>query len=213
MELSALQMELQASVYFKKKVTNEEVVYNVNNSNKIIDFMSHTIEDFRNFFSTKKEITFFNTIEVINESLNIMKNAFSHHKIEIEVISPSDKIMTYGYKNEYAQVLINILSNAKDIFLSREIQYPKVTIRISQDKNFSIVSIDDNAGGIKEEYLEKIFDPFFTKEKKSGTGIGLFMSKMIIESHMKGLLLANNTNNGARFLIKIPQKSFDSYNK
>lgn len=200
-ELSALLMELQASIHFKNKIKNEEVLDVVNSSNKVIKFMSQTIDDFRNFFSENKELNYFSINEVIEDSIHIMNLALQHQHISLEVIAHSKEIQAYGLKNEYSQVVINIISNAKDMLNLRKVNNGKITITIEEEGEFSKVSIADNAGGIEEEDLSKIFEPFFTKKKTNGTGIGLFMSKMIIENNMKGILHAHNSHNGAIFTI------------
>ena len=109
-----------------------------------------------------------------------------------------------GYKNEYSQVLINIINNAKDVLIQRKIKDPYIKISIYEEKENIITSIEDNAGGIKIEPLEKIFEPFFTYQKLNGSGLGLFMSKLIIENNMHGKLLVENSLNGAIFRIIIP---------
>jgi signal transduction histidine kinase len=110
-----------------------------------------------------------------------------------------------GYKNEYSQVLINIINNARDVLVQRKIQNPKITITISENKSNIITKIEDNAGGIKSTPIEKIFDPFFTYEKINGSGIGLFMSKLIIENNMNGKLEVSNNKKGAIFTVTIPK--------
>jgi signal transduction histidine kinase len=109
-----------------------------------------------------------------------------------------------GYPNEYAQVLLNILMNARDALLERETADPRVTVRAWMEDGRSVVTLTDNAGGIGEEIIEKIFDLYFTtKENDLGTGIGLFMSKTIIEKNMGGRLTVRNTADGAEFRIEV----------
>jgi signal transduction histidine kinase len=98
-------------------------------------------------------------------------------------------------------VLLNILSNAKDALLERNITHANIIITLSQEQNAAVVSIKDNAGGISPDIIEKIFDPYFTT-RPQGTGIGLYMSKMIIENNMKGKLYVKNTTEGAEFIIE-----------
>jgi len=205
MELSALLMELQASIRFKADISKDDALHVIDNSNRVIKFMSHTINDFRNFFSPKKEFKEFCINEVVDEAINIMSSALQHHKIKIEVISKNKKAMAYGLRNEYAQVIVNLISNAKDMLISREITDGEITIIIDVSDDASQVSIIDNAGGIKNKNFIKIFEPFYTKGKTNGTGIGLFMSKMIIENNMKGQIVANNLEKGAVFLVTVPK--------
>ena len=201
MELSAILMELQTHIYFKKEISNNEILKTIKSSNKVISFMSHTIDDFRNFFSTNKNKELFSINNVIKDSIEIMNSTLLHHKINIKVISNTKEVFAFGLKNEYAQVIISILLNAKDMLILREIKNGNIIIIIDEDEQFSKVSIIDNAGGIKEKDLSKIFEPFFTKKKINGSGIGLFISKMIIENNMKGTITANNFDDGAIFTI------------
>jgi signal transduction histidine kinase len=109
-----------------------------------------------------------------------------------------------GYPNEFAQVLLNILSNARDAFVERKIAHPEIAIRVFNKKNKTVVTITDNAGGISEDIMDKIFEPYFTtKELGKGTGVGLYMSKTIIEKHMDGKLSARNVPDGAEFRLEV----------
>ncbi len=110
-----------------------------------------------------------------------------------------------GYKNDYSQVLINIISNAKDVLIQRKIKNPYIKISIFEENENIVTTVEDNAGGIKVNPIEKIFDPFFTYEKVGGSGIGLFMSKLIIEKNMSGKLSVKNSSEGAFFKIIIPK--------
>ena len=110
-----------------------------------------------------------------------------------------------GYQNDYSQVLINIINNAKDALVERKIENPYIKISIFQEDENIITTVEDNAGGIKVEPIEKIFEPFFTYQKVNGSGIGLFMSKLIIENNMNGKLRVKNSSKGAFFKISIPK--------
>ena len=205
MELSALLMDLQAAIHFKTKVTEHDVVDTIVSSNRVIQFMSHTIDDFRNFFSPQKDLSIFCINDIIDEAVNIMKATLHHHRIALEIITHVPKSMAYGLKNEYAQVIINLISNAKDMLLARGIEKGRIVIEIDESSEYSKVSVIDNAGGIDNDDLPKIFEPFFTKEKSNGTGIGLFMSRMIIENNMKGIITAGNVEEGVAFCVTVPR--------
>lgn len=205
MELSAILMDLQAAIHFKAKVTEHDVVDTIVSSNRVIQFMSHTIDDFRNFFSPQKELSAFCINEVVAEAINIMKATLHHHRITLEVIEHLPNAMAYGLKNEYAQVIINLISNAKDILTVRAVAKGRIVIEIDQNAEYSKVSVIDNAGGIKDEDFSHIFEPFFTKEKSNGTGIGLFMSRMIIENNMKGIITVGNIDDGVAFCVTVPR--------
>jgi C4-dicarboxylate-specific signal transduction histidine kinase len=124
-------------------------------------------------------------------------------QIGIEIFATDDPVI-HGYRNEFAQVLLNILNNARDALTERGTDNPRVTITICSEDSRAVVIISDNAGGIPEEIIDKIFDPYFTtKGQQAGTGVGLFMSKAIIEKNMGGRLTARNTRNGAEFRIEV----------
>lgn len=110
-----------------------------------------------------------------------------------------------GFPNEFSQVILNILNNAKDAIIENNVNSGKVLINVEKVDNNAIISIIDNAGGIPDNVLEKVFNPYFTtKEEGKGTGIGLYMSKTIIETNMNGKLEVENIENGAKFTIIIP---------
>ncbi|GFO56835.1 hypothetical protein GMSM_38420 [Geomonas sp. Red276] len=165
----------------------------------IIRHMSATIDDFRNFFRGDKEKVTFSVRTVVEKTLFLIEDGFKANSITIEVVGSGDPA-AYGYPNEYSQVLLNILMNARDAFEERHISRPRVTIAIDDLE----VRISDNAGGIAAEIIDKVFDPYFTtKGPAAGTGVGLFMSKTIIEKNMGGLLSVRNNEEGAEFSIKL----------
>ncbi|MDD4855329.1 MAG: PAS domain S-box protein [Sulfuricurvum sp.] len=175
--------------------------------NAISDLAQHlslTIDDFRSFFKEDKEKAQA-TWEMITEgSLGIIEPTLQTQNITVKRLYESNEVL-YTYTNEIRQVLLNIFKNAEDIFLEKKIENAIIWVRSYQKKGMSCLSIEDNAGGISEELLIKIFDPYFsTKEKKDGTGLGLYMSKTIIEEHCKGNLSVHNTINGACFEIILP---------
>ena len=176
-------------------------------SKNLISGMSSTIEDFTNFFNPLKEKKSFEIKDVINEVLTILKKVIEQEEIKIKVDVPINyKVL--GVSNELAQVLINLIQNSKDAFRQNEIKDKNIFISLKEKKNLDkksvILEIEDNAGGIKEENLDSIFEPYFTtKHKSQGTGLGLFMSKMIIEKSLEGTLSHRNSKNGSIFTITI----------
>ncbi|BAK72726.1 sensor histidine kinase [Arcobacter sp. L] len=180
-----------------KKYLNEKI----EESNAQLDFMSKTIDNFRDFYKTNKQKEFFYISNAVKKALDIMEPIFENNKIDFEFKVVKDKQIN-AYENEYSQVILNILTNAKDAIISRNIKNPKIKIEINIKNNLSITSIFDNAGGIEEKYLNFIFEPYFTT-KQTGSGIGLYMSKMIIESHFKGNILVTNKQNGVAFSIEV----------
>jgi len=171
------------------------------NSKKQIDQMSSTIDDFRNFFSPEKEKVNFFINEVVHHVLDILKPALESEKINITV-QEEGSFSINGYPNELGQAILNIISNAKDALIENNIQSKQILISLQETENSIMLNINDNAGGIPEKIIDKIFDPYFsTKTEKNGTGLGLYMTKMIISEHMDGRLSVRNTQSGAQFSI------------
>ena len=175
----------------------------VKKSMGLINHLSSTIDDFRNFFRTDKVKVKFRVNAEVKRTLLLLEGSFANERISVEVEENNDPFI-YGYPNEFSQVLLNILTNAKDEFAKKAIVDPRVRITLNGNNGRSAVTIADNAGGIPEEIMGKIFDPYFTtKEPQAGTGVGLFMSKTIIEKNMGGTLSVRNVDSGAEFTIEI----------
>ena len=169
--------------------------------------MSSTIEDFSNFFNPQKEKKSFEIKEAVNEALVILRKVIEMENINIKIDVPI-KYKVLGVSNELSQVIINLIQNSKDAFKINDIKNKKITITLKEehilDKKYSLLEISDNAGGISKENADKIFEPYFTtKHKSQGTGLGLFMSKMIIEKSLDGELIHENIKNGSLFTIKL----------
>ncbi|HOP40724.1 MAG TPA: PAS domain S-box protein [Geobacteraceae bacterium] len=189
--------------YHNGELTEETLEETVDQAMEVITYMSRTMNDFRNFFKPAKERKEFLLHEIIDQSLSFLQPHFNYHDIEFS-LSINRDLRATGYPNEYSQVLINILGNAKDIFLEREVTNPKITISASKEDGRSIVTIGDNGGGIREPVIDRIFEPYFTSKRGTeGTGLGLYMSKIIIEKNMQGSLTARNTAEGAEFRIVV----------
>ncbi|QSZ40630.1 hypothetical protein GJV85_00355 [Sulfurimonas aquatica] len=165
--------------------------------NRLTQHLSSTIDDFRNFFKPNKESIETSLEHVVAKSLDITQELLSNSNIEITT-EFNDSINVNVYESELMQVLLNILSNAHDNFIEKKIQNP--SLKISTKDNAIIIC--DNGGGIPEDIISKIFEPYFsTKNEKNGTGLGLYMSKLIIEEHHNGKLSVYNKNGGACFEI------------
>ncbi len=170
---------------------------------EVIQHMSQTINDFQGFLSSNKEKLNFRVDQVIAKTVGLIEENFKSQNISIDIISTGEPQIN-GYPNEYGQVLLNLLMNARDAFLERGVTGAQITVRSWTENGRALVTITDNAGGIKEEIIEKIFDAYFTtKDLGKGTGVGLFMSKNIIEQNMNGRLLVRNVNGGAEFSIEV----------
>jgi PAS domain S-box-containing protein len=181
--------------------SEEFLAHNVAKTLETIRHMSQTIDDFRNFFQPVKEKVDFNIMEVVAKTLSLMEGSLKAQHIETR-ISNSCSPVVHGYPNEFTQVLLNILINARDALVAREAQAPSICIRVEAEGDRTVVTVTDNAGGIPESILDKIFDPYFTtKGPDKGTGVGLFMSRTIVEKSMNGSLTARNVAGGAEFRI------------
>lgn len=167
-------------------------------------FLSKTIDDFRNFFKPDKEKETIKVQKLYSDTLKIIGKSFENSYIELSFSKELD-ISINTYANELAQVFINILFNAKDALEENNVKNKKVFVSTLVEKNFITFEFCDNAGGIKEEFKDKVFEPYFsTKKEKNGTGIGLYMCKMIVEKHMLGKIWAENNKEGACFMVKLP---------
>ena len=202
-----IKMQLELLDFESDKGLNETKKYLTNEFESIdslVQNLTRTIDDFRNFYKLDKLLVNINVNEVILKALGIIKASIINNNIEIiEEYYSNNK--TTLYDNELFQVILNILKNSQDNFIENKIKNPY--IKITTDDNS--ISISDNGGGIQEDIIEKIFDPYFsTKNEKNGTGLGLYMSKIIIEEHHNGELNVKNIkdsdgSDGVCFNIKI----------
>jgi PAS domain S-box-containing protein len=199
--------ELNLTIFNMKKSSSnnqiEEVQEFYTQSKEIIKNMSNTIDDFTNFFNPTKEKNLFSLSNSIKEAIQISERIIKEEHIFIK--TDFEDIKMLGISNELTQIIINLIQNSKDAFLSNKIGQKEIKIVTKKSINFAIVEVTDNAGGIKDENLEKVFEPYFTtKHKSSGTGLGLFMSKMICEQAFNGSIEFQNNDAGVIFTIKIP---------
>lgn len=165
--------------------------------------LSRTITDYRDFFRPDKPKELFYISTLIDHALNLIDHTLKNHGITIKKVSMKDPKLT-SYRNEVLQVLIALLKNALDAFEENNTPQGMITIVIDQDDRFVIVSIHDNAGGIAPEIMNKLFIPYFTTKRKYGTGLGLYMSKVIVEEHCAGVLEVMSEESETTFTIKLP---------
>ena len=204
--LNALGIIIQniALSYSLGKLDNNFLEKSVDDSLKLTNMMSSTIEDFRNFFKPNKTKGVFLLSESLYSSLELIDATLTNNNIKV-ISEIENDLYTNGFQNEFAQAILNILSNAKDALIEGKIDEPKIIIKLYKSNNIAKLCIYDNAYSIKNEILKKIFDPYFTtKDEGKGTGIGLYMSKLIIEKNMGGIIYARNVNNGVEFIIEMP---------
>uniref|UniRef100_UPI004047DDC1 PAS domain S-box protein n=1 Tax=Aliarcobacter sp. TaxID=2321116 RepID=UPI004047DDC1 len=188
----------------------DDFIDSITNSTK---YLSETIDDFRNFFSQDTNYKEFDTLNAINKTLKLVSSNFKGKDIDIQFRREKSKNI-FASENEFKQVIMNILNNSKDALLEKIKDEKKyIFIDVYFDDKYMFISILDNAGGIDESIIDKVFEPYFTtKHKSMGTGIGLYMSEEIITKHMHGEIIVSNETythdnidfKGANFCIKIP---------
>lgn len=191
-------------------LSGEQLLDSLNSIVKAAEHLSVTVDDFRNFYKNDKEKRYFSIKQTINKSITLLSSKFNNENIEVEM--QIEDIQICGYENELIQVFMNILNNAKDELIKKEQDGRLISIFVNKEKEKIIISFQDNAGGIPKENLAYIFDNHFTtKEEDEGTGIGLYMSKLIVDKMNGEIQVSNETINykekiyeGAKFTIIIP---------
>lgn len=215
--LGALTMIIQSfqSKFFSGKLNEEFIESRVEDAQALAKNMSETLEDFRTFFDPNKSHKNFSTKDVINKSIDLIKYQLEKEKISVYFNMKKD-IRIYGFENELIHVILNLINNSIDALCEKKIENKEIKIIARESQKNVIINIIDNAGGIKSDIITKIFDPYFTTKHKSvGTGIGLYMSKQMVEKHMNGKISCKNIqykmkktklSDCAMFTIKIPIK-------
>jgi len=179
-------------IYFDKKIEQ---------ANSQVVFLSKTIDDFKEFYTKSKEKDTFMVKDAISNASTILSADLKNYNIDLEIgFETFEDIKIFGVKSELSQVLIAIISNSIDALKNKN--NPQIKINILSNSAEVIISLEDNAGGIKAKNLKKIFEPYFST-KEEGTGIGLYLSKMIIEESFAGKILVENKKEGVLFSLFI----------
>lgn len=197
--------------YNYNELTRERLTSAVAKSQTILNQMSNTIDDFKDFFKPDKEAKAFDLAKVIDDSLVIIEASLFNNQIALikQYVHP---LPCYGYHSQLSQALLNLLTNAKDAIKERHIVSGEVRITAYIQDGAVYIEVADNAGGIDEQVIDKVFDPYFTT-KDSGSGIGLYMARMIVERGHNGTINVVNEAGGAKFTIRIPQQATQQTNK
>ncbi len=190
------------NMYIKKKTKDEEIKKESIENEEIIQFMSETITNFQDFYK-KTDNTVFNPIVSINQALKIVDSILELNQVKLKKEIDS-KIEIYGNSNSLAHIVLSIMQNTIDIIRAKKIDNPFIKITLKDTKDNIILTISDNAGGIKVDPIDDIFKPFNSKKEETSTGIGLYMSEMIIKNQFNGTINAKNIANGAKFTISLP---------
>jgi C4-dicarboxylate-specific signal transduction histidine kinase len=200
------QRAMLGGIRFKKqlgKLTDEYLEENIKNVDDLCIHMSKTIDDFADFFKPNKEKRVVNIKECIEDCLSLTSGVFKKYSIQVDIVTDSPDLMLDIFDREFKQVIINIINNAKDALVENNIEHKRIIIDISKTYTKAVISIADNAGGIPQFVLPRLFEPYFSTKSKNGTGLGLYMSKIIIDDHLSGKLSASNSEPGAVFKIEL----------
>jgi signal transduction histidine kinase len=169
-----------------------------------VNYLSHTIDDFRNFFKENKELKDTTLQNIFDKSTNLLKEEMQIRNIEYTEDIGDIKISTY--QNELIQSIINIIKNSIDAFKIDTNDKQNIAIKAFEKQTHIIINIEDNAGGISKDILKKIFEPYFSTKSKNGTGLGLYVCKIIIEEHLNGKLTIKSKNKKTIVIIELPKK-------
>ena len=187
-------------------LTSDKVEESYNKANNLLQYMSQTIDDFRNFFKESDDKEVFSLKDAVESVYGLVSTNLAYHHITCVIDVKEDSMITGGV-NEFKQVMINILNNAQEAIVINNSAKKEIKISISKKGSQAVILVQDDGGGIKKDVLLKIFDPYFTtKAQTQGTGLGLYMSKRIIENMMLGSLSAKNVQDGAEFRVALPLK-------
>jgi len=203
--LSVISMDMnniKASIELEEKISNQELENYVSSVNDEVIHLTQTIDDFRDYFKPNKEKQKVEISYIIDGSKKIIASSLKNNNIEF-VVEVENNYSFYTYPNEVLQVLLNVINNAKDILKDKNIPNAKITLRAFKQKSNSVIEVYDNGGGISEDIINKIGTQYFTTKGDKGTGLGLYMSKKVVEEHLNGSFSWKNISNGACFIITL----------
>ncbi len=184
------------------ELTAATVEQAAHDGNRLIQKMSSTINDFRDFFRPQKEKSAFSALQQVRETVALVEASFHHTGITITIEAAQD-LMLLGFANEYSQVLLNLLTNAKQAIAANQSTDGQVLLRLTLHNGFGCLSVRDTGGGIPEAIFQRLFEPYFST-KEGGIGVGLYMSRQIVERSMGGRLEVRNVEGGAEFSVLTP---------
>jgi signal transduction histidine kinase len=185
----------------KNTLTPEATEKKLNDIVSQVKYMDQTVKDFQNFFNPSKEKIRFNVYDTIQTVFDLVRYAYEHKSISL-ILEGDRDIMLEGHPNEFSQVILTLVQNARDAFMENPKEEMKIITTIFEERGHCIVTVRDNAGGIPDEIIEHVFDLYMTT-KSQGTGLGLNIAKQMVEKNMHGKLTVRNVEDGAEFRIDI----------
>lgn len=189
------------------KLSNEELSEKINIIMSKVNYLSNTINNFNEFIKTDDVLENINLQQTIEETLQILEASIKSNNIMVKKEFSKENIFLVGNSSKLSQALLSIFNNSRDFLINNSIENKEISIKTYKDNSFVYIEIEDNAGGIKEENLKKVFDIYFTtKHQSQGTGLGLYITYHIIKNFFKGTITAKNARFGANFTIKLPMK-------
>ncbi len=193
---------------YQRGMLDDQAVENFKQkSQQMVQSMSETIDDFRAFYKRDREKRRFSINAGVERALEIIDIGVVQDTIAVSVDAKAE-YFGYGYPNEFSQSVLNIVNNAKDALTEKRVEHKEIVIYLERSDGRIAISIEDNAGGIPEEIMDNIFDPYFSGKKNGeGTGLGLYMAKLIISDHFGGDISVANTQKGAKFTIMLPEEN------
>ena len=198
--ISAIKLEKDLGI---ENSENQKI--QLSNALEKILYLSSTIDSFDGFIRNDSNKISFSLHDCLNSTLTVLNSTLEYENIEVDKRFFEEDNLINGDETKFSQVLLNIINNAKDIFISRNINHKKLTIKTYKENNHIMISIEDNAGGIDKNIINKIFDIYFTtKHQSQGTGLGLYISYEIIQKYFNGKLYVENSDSGAKFIIELP---------
>lgn len=201
-----LSCQLLVSKYKSGQLDDAAIDRFKESTKKYINYMSKTIDDFMNFFKPEEVSRSFDILQTTRETVELLRENFDRSGIKIELISQAKNVKIEGYPDALMQVLINLLFNAKDALTAKREKDRYIRITLKENEDQIEIHVQDNGGGVPEALIDKVFDPYFsTKREKNGTGLGLYMSKTLVEEQMRGSLKLFNDKDGAHFIILLPK--------
>lgn len=204
-ELSGILMEMEMATKFNR-LSPEKITKSLERSNERIEYMSGTIEDFRNFYKPDKVKSEFLMSDACQKALNLASAALKNASVSV-TLNVKQEHPLLGYPSEFSQAILNLLSNAKDVLVERAKKHPTISIIINASHTHHLLSIKDNGGGIDEKAMDHIFDPYYSsKDASKGTGLGLYITQLIVQENMGGKLSVSNDHEGAVFTIAFERR-------